>query len=91
MREVKILTELMSCDGYLNIDYFVNLLNVSARTILNDIKSLNINSEHFGFKILNLRGKGYYLDITNDQVFQTYINKLNNQEVSYHPQSIFFS
>ncbi len=88
MREVKILTELMSCEGYLSIDYFVNLLNVSARTILNDIKSLNINSEHFGFKILNLRGKGYYLDITNDQVFQTYINKLNNQEVSYKSERI---
>lgn len=88
MREVKILMELMNCDGYLNVDYFANVLNVSTRTILNDIKSLNIDSEHFGYKILNLRGKGYYLEIKNEQKFQNYMNRLNNQEINYKSDRI---
>ena len=38
MRGKRILEELYHSDSYLSLNYFANLLNVSTRTVSNDIK-----------------------------------------------------
>lgn len=83
MREAKIIEALTTCEGYLTIDYLAKLLNVSGRTILNDIKMLNQDGKRHGYTISNLRGKGYYLDIQDQQEFLKYENSLKKQNVNY--------
>lgn len=83
MREAKIIEALTTCEGYLTIDYLAKLLNVSGRTILNDIKMLNQDGKRHGYTISNLRGKGYYLDIQDQQEFLKYENSLKKQNINY--------
>lgn len=83
MREVKIIEEFIKCEGYLSIDYLANLLNVSSRTILNDIKLLNQDGKRHGYAISNLRGKGYYFEIKDEAKFTSYESSLNKQKINY--------
>ncbi len=88
MREVKILEEFIKCKGYLSIDYLAKLLNVSGRTILNDIKILNQDGKRHGYTISNLRGKGYYLDIKNQEAFLKYESSLKKQKINYKVERV---
>ncbi|GEO44777.1 helix-turn-helix domain-containing protein [Companilactobacillus alimentarius] len=42
-------------------------LNVSTRTIRSDINELNSDIGGYDLKILNRRGKGYYLNFKNEK------------------------
>ncbi len=83
MREVRIIEEFTKCEGYLSIDYLAKLLNVSGRTILTDVKMLTQDGKRHGYAISNLRGKGYYLDINDQEKFANYEKGLKKQKVNY--------
>lgn len=51
MREKRILEELMNADQYCSLEYFSRQLQVSTRTISNDIKYLMQDGERNGFRI----------------------------------------
>ena len=88
MRDSKILEELKNCDGYLNLDSLSKQMNVSKRTIQTDIKTLNISSHHHGYKISNLRGKGYYIEIDDAEKFDCYLKSLQSMDVNYKADRI---
>lgn len=88
MREAKIIAEFLNYKGYLGVPYLSKLLNVSERTILNDIKLLNQSGKRHGYTISNVRGKGYYLDITNEQAFSQYESGLKKQKINYKTDRI---
>lgn len=73
MREKRILEELMNADQYCSLEYFSRQLQVSTRTISNDIKYLMQDGERNGFRIHLKRRFGYYLEITAPQKFKQYM------------------
>ncbi|KRK99603.1 transcription antiterminator [Companilactobacillus futsaii] len=57
-------------------DYFCQKLNVSCRTVSSDIKKLNDAGKKNGFRINNIRDKGYVLEIFDDKKFKEYTHQL---------------
>ena len=88
MRNSKILEELKNCDGYIRLDSLSQKMNVSKRTIQNDIKALNLSCHHHGYKISNLRGKGYYIEIDDTEKFNKYLQSLQSMDVNYKADRI---
>lgn len=76
MRTKKILQELINKDIYLNVDYFADLFKVSTKTISNTMKTLKKESNKNGFSINLKRGKGYYIEIINKELFNSYMEKI---------------
>lgn len=83
MRERIILEELKNNNTYLNLEYFSNMLQVSSRTIYNDIKNLIKYQNKNGYEICQKRGSGYQIIINDNEAFHRYITKeLNDIEIS---------
>lgn len=75
MREKRILNELLHSEQYCSLEYLANCLNVSTRTISNDMKYLAKDGEQHGFQIHLKRRLGYYLEIVDKQKFQMYMKQ----------------
>lgn len=75
MREQKILEALQNSTQHLSLEYFSKLLQVSTRTISNDMKYLMQDGERNGFEIHLKRKVGYYLHITNQEKFHNYMRQ----------------
>lgn len=75
MREQKILEALQNSTQHLSLEYFSKLLQVSTRTISNDMKNLMQDGERNGFEIHLKRKVGYYLHITNQEKFHNYLHQ----------------
>src|SRR5690554_3518346 len=66
-RERKILEFLLAAHNYTSLETLSNLLDVSNRTIYNDISNLNLLFTHNGLPAIHqVRGQGYLLD--KDQI-----------------------
>ena len=57
-------------------------LNVSIRTIHSLVKELRYDGKHHGFEIGTVRGDGYRLAITDEKMFQDYLDNSLFTEVS---------
>ena len=57
-------------------------LNVSIRTIHSLVKELRYDGKHHGFEIGTVRGDGYHLAITDEKMFQDYLDNSLFTEVS---------
>ena len=76
MRE-KLILEALKDGGHVTMAELVRCLNVTDRTIRNEIKIINSIGVKKGFSILNARGKGYYLEIYNEENFNAYLGSLD--------------
>ena len=61
-------------DRYCSLEYFSKQLQVSTRTISNDIKYLMQDGERYGFRIHLKRRSGYYLEIIDHEAFKQYMH-----------------
>lgn len=77
MRLYSILKELRDNSKYLPTNYFVTKFNVSKRTIQNDISYLMRISPRKGFLLHMKREQGYLLEITNETLFNDFVETLN--------------
>ena len=77
MRLYSILKELRDNSKYLPANYFVTKFNVSKRTIQNDISYLMRISPRKGFLLHMKREQGYLLEITNETLFNDFLETLN--------------
>ena len=77
MRLYSILKELRDNSKYLPTNYFVTKYNVSKRTIQNDISYLMRISPRKGFLLHMKREQGYLLEITNETLFNDFLETLN--------------
>lgn len=82
MREKLILDKLKEKNNT-TMNELVKVLNVTDRTIRNEIKVINNIGVKKGFTIMNTRGKGYTLEIYNEENFNSYLNGLNKFDDSY--------
>lgn len=71
-----ILRELMSHHSPITGKSLANKLDVTSRTIRDDIKDINDELAHFGASIRSKRGVGYDLLIEDPKLFRAFINEL---------------
>lgn len=81
MRSKRILQDLLNRDTYTNCNYFANLFNVSTKTISNTMKILINDGNKNGFNIRLKRGRGYYIEITDKNKLDSYIEKIEYSEI----------
>lgn len=82
MRLYFIVSDLITKDDYLTVEYFAKKFEVSKRTIQNDLSYLNQISKQKGFVLQQFRGKGYLLKIQNKNQFSEFWMSLSNDDVS---------
>jgi len=80
MRTYLILEELVKSEDYLSITFLMNKLNVSKRTVQNELAYLKKEGKRNGYEILNTYGKGYSLEITNVQDLNHFLKELGSNE-----------
>ncbi|WP_040437035.1 HTH domain-containing protein [Clostridium sartagoforme] len=80
MRELNIINDLIEANGYLTIEYFIDKYSVSKRTLQNDFSYLTNISLEKGFILMKKRGKGYLIEITNEEKLKSFIKDLNRMD-----------
>ncbi|GAA0353374.1 transcriptional regulator LicR [Alkalibacterium iburiense] len=79
-----ILKEFMRSTSSVTSQYLSQVLEVSSRTIRDDIKELNQALSDYGTHIKSTRGIGYHLVVEDDEAFRQF---LNSQSKSQLPNS----
>ena len=65
---------------YISATKLSTLLHITERTIRSDILAINDILKSYGASILLKRKAGYYLAIHNQQLYQTFLNNLNQSQ-----------
>lgn len=78
-----ILRELMISDIPITGAYLANLTVVTTRTTREDIKKLDASLADYGARIVSKMGKGYQLEISDQQKFHKYMQAYFDEEVAY--------
>lgn len=71
-RKNKLFTLIEKNEATLSSEQIADCLSVSDRTIRKEIKEMNEVCRQHGFLIKNLRGKGFYFEITEEETFQRF-------------------
>lgn len=90
MRCYFILKALTERREYLPISYFMSELNVSKRTVQNDIRYLKESGNVHGYELKNMYGKGYFLEIKNQLSFSNFVSELNCDSHILSDKNIIF-
>ncbi|WP_022797052.1 BglG family transcription antiterminator [Bavariicoccus seileri] len=91
MRAYTILETLANSKDYLSIDYFMEKLNVSKRTVQNEFSYLRKVSRNNGFSIKTSYGKGYFLTIGNSGAFTSFMSKIRPKNEIYDEEKVIFN
>ncbi|WP_117161110.1 BglG family transcription antiterminator [Paraliobacillus sp. X-1268] len=81
-RHQQILKELIRESTPVTSEHIASLIQVTSRTIRNDIKQLNQILRDSGAKIISERGHGYHLDIIEQDNFKNFIHRMMEMEDS---------
>lgn len=73
-RQLKIIYLLEDKQTYMSGEKIAILIDVSSRTLRNDIKIINEEIINYRAKIESTKGKGYILNISDNILFKNYIN-----------------
>ncbi len=76
MRLYLIMKDFEEKNDYITVEDLMNKYNVSKRTIQNDLSYLIRISPRKGFTLHMQRGQGYLLEITNEQLFNEFVDTL---------------
>ncbi|ODA08197.1 PTS sugar transporter [Paenibacillus peoriae] len=82
-RQKEILLYLISSNHPVTAAWISKELNVSDRTIRNDLKYIQIKSAPMGLNLELIRGKGYDIKITDKDLFNQNFNDLTNDKLSH--------
>lgn len=86
MRE-KLLLDILKEKEIVSLKNIIATLELSERTIRTEIKDLNRSGLKKGFKISNIRGKGYSLEVSDNMEFEKFYESLNekiNFDINYN-------
>lgn len=75
-----ILRLLMAAEAPVTSSFFAAQLNVTTRTVRNDIKELQGVLSYHGAFVQSVRGSGYKLRIDDEQVFRTLLQDVFQQK-----------
>ncbi|AKG74996.1 BglG family transcription antiterminator [Salinicoccus halodurans] len=78
-RQQAIVQELIRHDAPMSGTHLAKLNGVSARTIREDIKLINVRISGNGAKVQSLMGRGYLLEIEDNESFKSFLQSLTSQ------------
>ncbi|MBB5326075.1 lichenan operon transcriptional antiterminator [Anoxybacillus tepidamans] len=84
-RMINILRKLMSADQPLTSEYLANVIQVTSRTIRNDIKELEEILNKNGALVKSSRGRGYELVVEDEALFRKWLKEMFQQDLSTVP------
>lgn len=70
----------MASETAVTSEYLANIINVTSRTVRDDIKALDSFLQANGAKVNSIRGTGYELLIEDDQRFRSYLQQFLEEE-----------
>lgn len=78
----KIFAELIATEKPITSLGLANIIGVTDRTIRKDIKEINSKAEVFGFHVKGIRGKGYLINVTDNELYNKFLRAMlkNNQK-----------
>lgn len=81
MRLCHIMNDLLEAKDYLSLDHFIKTYEVSKRTIQNDLSYLMQISSRKGYQLHMRRGRGYLLEVTNQELLNDFIKSLESDRL----------
>lgn len=81
MRFCHIMNDLLEAKDYLSLDHFIKTYEVSKRTIQNDLSYLMQMSSRKGYQLHMRRGRGYLLEVTNQELLNDFIKSLESDRL----------
>lgn len=75
-RMTAILRELIAAETPITSEYLANVIEVTSRTIRNDIKELEDIISKYGTTIKSVRGSGYKLEVHNQELFRRLLQEV---------------
>ncbi|WP_209124133.1 BglG family transcription antiterminator [Alkalihalobacillus sp. BA299] len=76
VRISSIFRELLAAETPLSSEYLAKVVQVTSRTIRNDMKELELLLSKHGASIKSVRGKGYQLEIHDEQLFRVMLQEI---------------
>ncbi|OIJ16635.1 PTS fructose transporter subunit IIA [Anaerobacillus alkalilacustris] len=80
VRIISIFRELLAAEEPITGDYLANIIQVTSRTIRNDMKELDMLLSKHGSSIKSERGKGYVLEVHDDKLFRKMLQEMFQNE-----------
>lgn len=80
MRDYLILKAFAERKEYLPLSFFMDELNVSKRTVQNELSYLRKVAEKHGYTLKNMYGKGYFIEVNDQEKFACFIAELKAEE-----------
>lgn len=77
MRELDIVNDLVETCDYLSMEYFINKYSISKRTLQNVFSQITNDGKTKGFHLIQKRGRGYLLEVVDNNKFDKFIDELN--------------
>ncbi|MFD2706973.1 BglG family transcription antiterminator [Salibacterium lacus] len=65
-RQLKIIKILLNHDSSITSEYLSSIIQVSSKTIRNDIRKMNREYDNIGLSVKSQVGKGYYIEVSNE-------------------------
>lgn len=81
MQRIVIILNILENNDFLSANTLANKLNVSPKTIRNDLKGLSHFSEEYGFEIKSKPRFGYKIEISDEMKFKNFKNKYQSPEL----------
>lgn len=86
-RLISILKELMAAKVPLTSDYLSRKIQVTSRTVRNDMKELDATISKHGAAISSVRGTGYELVVKDDRRFRSFLNEIVQSSFATSPST----
>lgn len=81
MRLYTMIYDFLTAQDYLSVEFFVKKYEVSKRTIQNDMSYLMQMSSRKGYQLHMRRGRGYLMEVTNQELLDDFIRTLESDLV----------
>ena len=81
MRLCHIMNDLLEAKDYLSLDHFIKTYEVSKTTIQNDLSYLMQMSSRKGYQLHMRRGRGYLLEVTNQELLNDFIKSMESDRL----------
>lgn len=88
MRTYLILQALIKSTNYLSLNYLVDELKVSKRTVQNELAFIKKTGDSHGYNLVNVYGKGYWIEITDQIKFQVFLDILSSDRIVLNEEQL---
>ncbi|WP_155286890.1 BglG family transcription antiterminator [Lacticaseibacillus zhaodongensis] len=88
MRTYQILKALAQSDAYMPLNYFVDDLKVSKRTVQSEMAFIKQSGRAHGYQLRNAYGKGYALEVTDKRLFDAFLKTFDKDEAVFNEEQL---